>query len=223
MTTHQLAGLLDGLRAAFGDGLKAGAAGDLGDLAAAFRESPDQPVREFLKAARKPAPAKSAATAGGDVPGVIEHIRKVQAGAVPPSAPDLSGLKTADLKQILVEFGKPRSGSKPDLTKRVGGLCAPAAPTAADPAPPPGADGAAVEEGLRTYTRLRDDRSLTIPDVRSGFEALREYPKSVVEEIARRLNHPTHGTRAEILDRLSASLIGVKVGQHRTEQILTGT
>jgi hypothetical protein len=221
MTTHQLAGVLDGLRVALGDALKAGAAADLGELAAAFRESPDQTVREFLKAARKPSPATPAA--GADVAGVIEHIRKVRTGEVPPSVPTLAGLKTADLQQILVAFGKPKSGSKPDLTKRVEGLCAPAAPTAADPALPPGADAAAVDEGIRTYTRLRDDRSLAIPEVRSGFEALREYPKPVVEEIARRLNHPPHGTRADILDRLSASLIGVKVGQHRADQILTGT
>ena len=52
---------------------------------------------------------------------------------------------------------------------------------------------------------------------------LRGYSKPVVEEISRRLNYTPHGSRTEILDRLLSNLEGIKVGQYKMDQILTGT
>ena len=80
-----------------------------------------------------------------------------------------------------------------------------------------------VEEGVRIFTEMRDDKSLTIADVRAGFQRLRGYSLPVVEEISRRLKYTPYGSRTEILDRLLSNLEGIKMSQYRMDQILTGT
>jgi hypothetical protein len=229
MTTHQLASLLEHLQLGFGDNLKSGTG--FAEAVVAIREMPDQPLKELAKNLRKPnapSPAKrSNGSASVDVPAMIERIRAVRTGAS-------DGVETIDpsrwtlpqLKDVLRAFEQPLNGTKATLITRVLQLCAHVdRNNGPSPAVEAGIelDGSAVEEGVRVYTALRDDRRLSISDVRAGFERLRCYSKPVIEEISRRLQYTPHGTRTEILDRLLANLEGIKVSQYKMDQILTGT
>jgi hypothetical protein len=236
MTTHQLATLLEHLQIGLGDGLKSATGTGFTEAASEFRSLPDQSLKELFKSLRKANTPQPGPGSGGNPPagvaGVIDRIRAVRDGTGPAESVELGGLTIPQLKEILRTFKEPLSGNKGDLVQRVRQLCVPVGPADASPhganggapEPPPGEelDLAAVEEGVRIFTRLRDDRKLTITDVRAGFEPLRGYPKPVVEEITRRLKYTPDGSRAEILDRLLSNLEGIKMSQYRMDQILTG-
>jgi len=242
MTTHQLATLIEHLRQGFGESLAIRAGNDLTEIVAVFRELPDQPLKDLAKSLRKanappPTPTGNASPSTGvSGPGAIERIRAIRNGTIPVTeGVDVGRLTNPQLKDVLREFGQAVSGTKPELVARIRQLCVPTA-TPNNPAPtaPPAVpttepretgefDPRAVEEGVRIYSELRDDRKLTIADVRAGFEKLRTYPKSVVEEISRRLKYTPFGSRTDILDRLLSNLEGIKMSQYKMDQILTGT
>jgi hypothetical protein len=221
MTTHQLAHLLDHLLQGFGDSLKSGTG--FPEVIATFRELPDQPLKELVKNLRK-ATASPSSGAAGSGPALIEHIRAVHAGATDGPPPiDPNKLTAPQLKDVLRAFQQPVSGTKAALVARVRQLMASPA-TSNDSPPPPVSefDPAAVEEGVRVYSELRDNPTLSLAEVRARFERLRNYPKPVVEEITRRLQYTPHGSRSEMLDRLLANLESLKMSQQRMQQILAG-
>jgi len=241
MTSHQLAGLLDHIRLGFGDHLKTATSSEFGEVVAAFRALPDQPLKELFKKLRSASaepPQTGSKSATGpiplDVPGTIERIRAIRSGTLSDAENvELGRLTAPQLKEVLRAFQQPLTGAKDALAARVRQLCrlvpSPSGSplvVGAEPLPLPPAgvpDLALAEEGTRIYTELRDNRTLSISDVRAGFEPLRGYPKPVVEEIVRRLKHIPHGSRAEMLDRLLWNLEGIKMSQYRMEQIRTGT
>lgn len=236
MTTYHLADLLDHLRQGFGDNLKAQTSTALQEAVAAFREFPDQTLKSLIAGARK-ANAPQPAVTGGRAPaaspaGVIERIQAIHAGSAPAGeAVNLKGLTNPQLQEVLRAFKATSTGKKADLEAGIRKLCVqveqPAGPPALPRVPNAGATEAldlkAVEEGVRIYSALRDDRTRSLADVRAGFEPLRAYPKPVVEEISRCLKVTPFGSRTEVLDQLLANLLGLKMGQYRADQILTGT
>lgn len=230
MTTHQLASLLEHLQLGFGDSLKTGTG--FAEAIAAIRELPDQSLKDLAKNLRKanapqPAESRPSRPAPIDIPAVIERIRAIQNGnAQGLEGVELVCLTNPQLKDILRAFQQPLGGAKDALLTRVRQLCVPADPTngtSSPTIPPSELDLAAVEEGVRLYTELRDNKNLTITDVRAGFERLRGYSKLVVEEICRQLKYTPHGSRTEMLDRLLSNLESIKMSQYKMNQILTGT
>lgn len=222
MTTHQLANLLDHLLQGFGDSLKAGTG--FAEAIAAFRELPDQSLKELAKNLRK-ANAPQTGGASGSAQSLIEHIQAVRGGtATGPEPIDPNKLTAPQLKEVLRAFQQPLSGTKAALVARVRQLAAARVPVQPEAtAPLSESDQNAVEEGIRVFTELRDNKSLSIAEVRAGFERLRNYPKPIVEEISRRLKYTPHGSRTEILDRLLANLESIKMSQYRMDQILAGS
>lgn len=219
MTTHELAAMLDHLRNAFTFGLHKSATGDLESVAAAFRESPDQKVGEFLKAIRSARAPTVARTPAVDVSGVIDRIRAVRAGTEPAESvtTDFDMLIKPALESILKDFKVKSSGNKGELVSRVRQLLtADAAPLAA----PPFVDPAKVTESVEALTRLRDSKDATVAELRSSFEPIRELPKPAVEEIAKQMGYTLSGTKKEVLGRLLSNLEGIKASQSRAEEIL---
>jgi hypothetical protein len=226
MTTHQLANLLEHLQLGFGDSLKSGSG--FAEAVAAMREMPDQALKELAKTLQKTnrvAPGtKRSNNATVDLSAVIEQIRAARSGAsLVPDSFDPARWTMPQLKDVLRAFEQPLTGTKASLVTRVRQLSAPSCPTAIAPPSADDLDWKAVEEGVRLFTELRDNRKLAISDVRARFEPLRGYSKPVIEEISRRLRYTPHGSRTEILDRLLANLEGIKVSQYKMDQILTGT
>jgi hypothetical protein len=225
MTTHQLATLLDHLRNGFGDNLKAGAGNEFADLSAAFRELPDQSLKEVIKQLRKI--AAPVAKTVVDVPALIAHIRFVceSPAATEPVHIELEGLNNTQLKDILKAFAvKPTTTVAGNLTK-VRQLIRPGVASDSNVSPVAQVlpDPQAVECGVRLYNSLLADRKLSISDVRAGFEPLRAYPKAVIEEISRHLGYTPVGSQTDILNRLLTNLEGIKLSQHRADRILVST
>ncbi len=220
MTTHELAAMLDHLRNAFAFGLHKTATGEIDSVAAAFRESPDQKVSEFLKAIRAARAPTAARVPAADVSGVIDRIRAVRAGREPAESvtADFRAMTVPHLKDILREFRGKLSGGKDEILDRVRQLLTPTAD--ALPAAPPLVDPAKVTESVEALTRLRDSKDATVAELRSSFEPIRELPKPAVEEIAKQMGYTLSGTKEEVLRRLLSNLEGIKASQYRAEEIL---
>lgn len=224
MTTHQLATLFDHLGQGLGESLKAGAANELGELSSAFRELPDQTLKELVKRIRSISQptGMSKGKVRVDLAEVIARIRAVREGqANGEPVPDLDGMKlnNTQLKEILKSFGiKPTATVAGNLTK-VRELIRPGQPTNSGPT----VDPETVDRGVELYNALLADRKLSIPDVRAGFEPFRSYSKAVIEEISRRVGYTPLGSQADILERLLTNLEGIKLSQHRADRILVGT
>jgi hypothetical protein len=229
MTTHQLAAFLDRFAAGFGDYLKSGMGAEFAELTAAFRELPDQKLKDLVKNIRQlSAPAGgSKKSVAVDVPALIARIRASRESPEYSEVIDLDGMKLSNvqLKDILKSFGeKPTTTIAGNLTK-VRALLRPNASNlegAHSTAAPP-LDMDAVERGVKLYNALLADRKLSIPDVRAGFDPLRSLPKAVLEEISRRVGYTPVGSLSDILERLLTNLEGIKLSQHRADRILVGT
>jgi hypothetical protein len=228
MTTHQLASLLEHLHLGFGDSLKAGTG--FVEAIAALREAPDQSLKELAK---KLQAANSPRSAGGrsasvDLEAIIKQIQSIREDVAQTSElPDPSRLTSPQLKQVLRSFQQPTTGTKPTLVGRVRQLYAPTSPAnnglSSSGATVSANEMRAVDEGIRLFCELRDNKSLSISDVRARFEPFRGYSKPVVEEVSRRLKYTPHGSRTEMLERLLSNLESIKVSQYKMDQILTGT
>jgi hypothetical protein len=230
MTTHQLATLLDHVRSGFGESLKTPAQNEFADVSTAFRELPDQPLKELVKQLRKAATPQPGPKASGiDLPTLIARIRAVRESPLngEPVAIDLDGAKLNNnqLKDVLKAFNEKSTNTLAGNLTKVRQLIRPGAAVSADVATTAtvAPDGKAIEEGLNLYNSLLNDSRLSIPDLRAGFEPLRTYPKPVVEEISRRLGYTPAGSHAAILDRLLNNLEGIKLSQHRADRIMAGT
>ena len=239
MTTHQLATLLEHLKLGFGDGMKSDTGKSFAEAITTFRELPDQPLKDVVKLLRKTnspdAPVKSkTAKSPVDISAIIERIRLLKSGSEnEETAIDLSNLNNANLKEILKSFGQQPTTTIAGNTERVkqlyqsttknGASSAHNHATREEAEAPHVFDPAEVEDGVRIYCELRDNRTLTIQDARTGFDRLRHYSKPVIEEISRRLKYTPSGSKTEILDRLLSNLEGLKMNQYRMDQILTGT
>lgn len=222
MTTRQLADLLDSLRKGLASSLKSDAGSAFDEAVAAFRELPDQSLKKLADSLRK---ANAPSTTGGNgarpgngsvnVPALVERIRAVQAGAATDPLVELETLNNAQLRTILTTFGqRPTSTTSGNLAKVKSLLrVSPQSNGAGAGQMSEQPDPKLVEEGVRLYTRLRDTKGLTIPEVRASFAAIREYPKSVVEEISRRVGYTPNGSRKDMLDLLQVNLEDIKMHQ----------
>lgn len=245
MTTHDVANLFDHFRVGLGVALKDGAATEFGDLSAALRDLPDQKLSQLVKDLRalkspptpRPGRTPAAAPAGVDVPAIVNRIKAIRDGSNGPTAADidLTSLNNNHLKEVLRSFSlQPTNTSVGNLAK-VKDLIRPIAatngahppvplngthPPADGPAEP--ADPRAVEEAVGRYDALLNDRALSIPAVRAGFEPLRAYPKPVVAEVHRRVGYSGTGSKPEMLQQLQSHLEGIKLSQHRADGILAG-
>ncbi|MBX9625601.1 MAG: hypothetical protein K2X82_17475 [Gemmataceae bacterium] len=220
MTAHELAALLDSLRAGLADWFGADTRKKFVAAAEGLRELPDEGLKKIAERVRKGGAGDGV---GGRAPGLVESIRAAQAGEPPPEAARsaVEKLTVKELDEVLKAFGQSASGKKPEKLARALALFTTGA--GGPPSPPPAFDPAVVEEGVRIFTRLRDDRTLSINQVQAGFAPLRAYPRAVIEEISRRLEYTPNGSGKDIAERLWRNLEGIKASQYRSEMILTGT
>lgn len=230
MTTHELAHLFDHLRAGLASGLKATTLQGFADVSEAFRELPDQPLKALVKTIKeKPATGRGGKQASPpiDLALLVERIRTVRSGAEPPEAvnADVDRLNNNQLKEVLKNFDL-KATTKVDQNRyRVRQLVAPA--TNPNGSSETGATGQAfdpalVDRGVQTYRRLRDEKGLSIPEVRAQFEPVLHYSKPVVEEITRQLGYTPAGSREEMVRRLLSNLEGIKLSQLKGDWILSG-
>ncbi len=229
MTTHQLAGLFDALRTTLGPVLKTDGSKAFEDVAEAFREQPDQPIKEFVKQVRKSVMAPSEKPTGGakksavDVNAVIDRVRRARAGGEPfePLA-DLDGLTDPQLKSVLAAFNQKGTSGKLKNLERVRALLVPNGTVTPTPIPQPATatDFTLVEQGVRLFHELKADPSISIFDVRARLAPIRQYPKPVVEEISRRVGYTPDDTREKTFDRMLSNLEGIKMSQLRAKMIL---
>ena len=234
MTTHQLAGLIDTLRSGMAPLLKADAAGvkAFEEAAEAFREHPDQPLKEFVKQVRAALAPGNGKTAGKgkkpaiDVNALIDHIRSARAGEGPfdPIVAELDALGDKELKTILTAFGGKGTNGKAKNLERVKALLVVAGDTSVplQPVPPAPAatDTTLVEHGVRLFEELEKDPNVSILEVRARMAPIRQYPKPVVEEISRRVGYTPDDTREKTFDRMLSNLEGIKMSQLRAKMIL---
>jgi len=232
VTTHQLAGLFDALRTNFGPMLKMEGAKAFEDVAEAFREQPDQPLRELVRQVRAAAATPSGngrataprRTAGHavDLPVLIDRIRGVRerAEAAEGVIAQFSTLNNAQLRSILGAFSVSPSNTTQRNLERVKGLLT-ATPTDTPAIPQPAdTDTILVEQGVRLFQELKADPVISIYDVRARMAPILQYPKTVVEEISRRLGYTPDDTREKTFDRMLSNLEGIKMSQLRAKMIL---
>jgi len=226
--THELADFLDHLRAGLDAGLTAPTKVAFQEAASAFREIPNQTLKAFVKQIQdRPSTngSGSGRAAAVDVGKLIERINRVRAGQESAEAAmeEVKKLKAAGLEEILVNFAQPKAGTIPIKVEKIRKLLIPQAPTSNGHAKHNTADDdALIEQGLQLYRRLRDSNDLSIEDIRSQFRPVFQYPKSVVEEILRRLDLTPDGTREAMANHLLSILEGLKMSRLKSEWILSG-
>jgi hypothetical protein len=219
VTTHGLAGLLEHLREGLGAALKDAAARELTEAAAAFRELPDQSLKGLVKALQKlAAPADGAGSER-----LAERISACRAGrgeSVDQVMKDISKLRQPALQALLRKLGqnpgKNKVAENKSLVRRL-------LETPADASqPPPAADEATarqVDAGYRLIQELRDAPTLSIEDLRARFAVVRQYPKVVLDEIARKLGYDFPGGKDEVANQLLLTLERMRISQMRGEVI----
>jgi len=237
MTTHQLADLLESLKKGLGASLKQDACNAFDEAAIVLRQMPDHHVKklaELLQKAITPAngtgmnghgkngQTKKVVTTPINVPGLIEQIRAIRAGTSFEPLNGLDGLNNAQLRTILAEFGQQSTTKTVDNLTKVKQLLKPTEGTLQTPPTTVQPETNVIDEGVRLYTRLRDTKGISIPEVRASFAALRAYPKSVVEEISRRVGYTPSGSLKDVLNRLQVNLEDIKMQQLSTEFIGSG-
>lgn len=236
MTTYQLADFFGHLRDLLGDGLKADAKSALTDVAISFKDRPDQSIKDLiaqLAPPKAPGTKKSAAKKSAvDVPALINRIKAVQAGA---EAADqvittVETLKGPQLELVLKAFDQKSPKLVADRLKLAKCLVAPSAAPDATAQRSPAENGTPteahepdaelVQTGVELYRRLWATTDISIYDVRTQFEPVLNYPKSVLEEITRQLRFTPDGSREDIGNRLLTNLERQKASQRDGELIL---
>ena len=157
-----------------GDSLKAGATNELGELSEAFRELPDQTLKELVELIRtlsRPT-GMSKGKSQVDLPELIARIPSGnpagQANSEP--VPDLDGMKlnNSQLKEILKSFGVKSTTTVAGNLSKVRELARTRAAYVAPVLPSPRRlDPETVDRGVELYNALLADRKLSIPG-RSG-------------------------------------------------------
>ena len=209
MTTHDFARLLESLRDGLGPALKADAANGFGDAAEILRAEPERSLKDLLKQLRKPTAAKNGGPNTNELIADIRSIREGRGGSPAQVAAALEKLKLAELKTILTAFDKKAKKTIADNKAIVLSLFAEtaAAPTLDD------------ETAYRTFNELRESPGLSIADLRSRFEQIRQMPKSVLESVARRLGYQFDGSKEEVANRLLDVLERSRMSDMRGELI----
>jgi hypothetical protein len=219
VTTHELAGLLEHLRDGLGAALQKRTGEEFAEAAEAFRALPDKSLKEFAKDVQK-----AAAAAGGGSERLVERIRACRTGggeAVDLVMKDVNKLKQADLQALLRALGQNPGKNKVTenraLVQRL--LQTPADGEPATAAPPDGAAERQVEDGYRRMQELRDAPALSIEDLRARFAPVRQYPKPILDGIARRLGYSLSGSRDEVAEQLLQTLERMRISQMRGDVI----
>jgi hypothetical protein len=219
VTTHELAGLLDHLRDGLGPALQKRTGEEFAEAAEAFRSLPEKTLKEFAKDVQK-----SAAAAGGGVERLIERIRAFRAGGGEPVdqvMKDVNKLKQADLQSLIRALGQNPGKNKVTENKALVHRLL-QAPAEDGPATAAAADGGferQIEDGYRLMQQLRDAPALSIEELRSGFAAVRQSPKAVLDGIARKLGYSFSGGRDEVADQLLQTLERMRISQMRGDVI----
>jgi hypothetical protein len=79
-----------------------------------------------------------------------------------------------------------------------------------------------AKTGAAHYANLRDDRDLSIDQVRAEFAKLEGLPKSVIDEISRSVGYTPEGSKAATLRRLQVNLEDMKMHQLRAKDVGSG-
>jgi hypothetical protein len=232
MTIHEIANLFDHLREGFGAGLSARARDNLLEAGTAFRELPDQPLKNLVKQLlEKPAKTPKSKPEKADLATITERIHAVRNGEATRQdiEPMLRSLKGPELKELLKAFALKQTGRVDELRERLlNEACVLSTQAEMSENNQPELPQLTPEElhlvelGYNLYQRLRNTRGLSILEVRAEFEELRDYPKNVLESITKRAGFTPHGSRNEMFERLLHVIEGIKMDQMKEELILTG-
>jgi hypothetical protein len=219
VTTHELAGLLEHLRDGLGEALQKRTGDEFAEAAEAFRSLPDKSLKEFAKDVQK-----AASPAGGGVERLVERVRVCRAGggeSVDQVMKDVNKLKQAELQALLRAFGQNPGKNKVTENKaQIQRLLQ--TPAGAEPAAPATAHGAPdrqIDHGYRRMQELRDAPDLSIEGLRAEFAPIRQYPKAVLDGIARKLGYNFPGGKDEVADQLLQTLERMRISQLRGEVI----
>lgn len=79
-----------------------------------------------------------------------------------------------------------------------------------------------TSEAVALYTRLNNDRTLTIADVRVAFEPIVSLSKSELETLSRAVGYMPCRTRKATIELLRNNLESIKLSQHRVDRIRNG-
>ncbi len=230
MNLHELALLLDKLREAFEFGLTASIKRDLSDLTAAFRELPDQSVRDFLKSIRdkpKAAPARRGKAPPVNLDELVGRIQQVRTHPDPATLEQLQAdiglLNNSDLKKILrrlqCKTTRETEGNRQLLLQFLRGETISPYPSTFN-----GAELQQIDDAVKLYQQLRDSQTISVEEVRNRWAIVAKLKKAAIIEVARRLGF-TVGTRdsgKEIYNRLLSYLVNNTLAQQKAQSILTG-
>lgn len=230
MTTHELANFLDGFRKSLGAFVRVEAARAFEEAVTIFRELPDEPLKSLPARFRQPDTNVRPGGVGRravsiDLSAVIASIRAVRSGTTAPDAvTGLDDLNNNHLREVLRAFERKATTTTEGNRALVRQLLVPQPEVDRVPAP---AGRAAtntdlVEEGVKLFNQLRDERGLSISDVRARFAPCWAYPKTVLEELSRRLGYTPSGSTANIAERLQANLEALRMNQLRGELVGSG-
>jgi hypothetical protein len=219
VTIHELAGLLEHLRDGLGTTLKDTAGREFGEAATAFRELPDKPLKELVKDLRK----LGAPEGGSGQQRLVERISACRAGrgdSVSDIMKDLNKLKQPELQSLLRKLGQDPGKNKVAENKT---LLRRLLETPASSAEPPTSFDRVAEDQVETGYRLIQDLqatpTLSIEDLRARFAVVRQYPKAVIDEIARKLGYQFPGGKDEVANALLQTLERLRISQIRGEVI----
>ena len=218
MTTHELAELLDHLRIGLGAAMQKRTGDEFAEAAEAFRALPEKALKELAKDLQT-----IAAPAGGG-PGqerLLERIRLCGAGNGEPLEQvmkDVSKLKQPELQALIRALGQNPGKNKVPENKAWVRRFLETPSDGRDPIPSIQTGGAPerqIEDGCRRMRELQDAPALSIEDLRARFAAIRQYPKAILDGIARKLGYAFSGGRDEIADQLLQTLERMRISQLR--------
>jgi len=227
MKTHELADFLDHLRIGLDAGMTSSAKNAFQEAAIAFREVPNQTLKALVQQIQeKPSTGGNSRTATVDTAQLINRIKSVREGTESADSvlPDINKLTGARIDEVLQAFSLPKSGTKPTKIGRIRTLLdtGTTSSNGHQHNSLSERESALVEQGLQIFRSLREGENVSIEEVRIVFSPIFHYPKSVIEEITRRLEFTPNGTAEEMAKRLLSILEGLKLSQAKGDWILSG-
>lgn len=220
MSTHRIAGMLDGLATALGPGLSAAAKRDLQAIASLLTSLPDQRVTQLAKTVE-------AAVLGDptSAPALLRHVEQVQAGTGNRAALDahLKKAKTTALKQVYetVVGVKPGALKKADLLQRIGSELGAGGSTevaANGVSPAAEVDPAVLQEVRARFEDLKGRvRELEDTEVDRALASFREVPEAVLAALVEGMGYPAK--RKDNVDYLKGALQHMRRTFRQTDMI----
>lgn len=217
MSTHDFARILEHLVEGLGVALKSEAAKGFGEVATALRSEPEQALKDFLKQIRGAASGKATAQGGSKAAELVERIRAVREGRDESAGEVIAAtdkLKLAELKEVLKAFGVSGKRTLVENKALVRGLMG-SQGTSGDQTSP----DLSEDDVFRMFCQLKDSQGFSIGEIRQRFEVIRQQPKAVLENLARRLGYHFDGGKDEIASRLLQTLEGMRLSEMRGEAI----